>query len=1512
MTSLGTLAREVDASLLDWGRLRPAPDARVSFEELCCQLAAREAMPEGSAFTRLDPPDGGVECFWRLPDGSEVGWQAKFFMNGVNVSQKRQIDRSIERARRTHPRMARYVVCLPANRRQPAGGSRPEFRDRWAGWAKAWKEETGIDVEFWGSAEIEERLGRAEHAGRRKYFFDGAYLDAGWFDANLSAAIERAKPRYVPETNVGLPVSFAFDCLCRTPKFREALQGAAQRIVHHLRASARGAQEHAAADFDLLGKEIDSIAAAASAQVSPACRIDYRTIGRSAGRAQELAEKIAGTLATKRRETVAGGENGPYYPQPFDSEAYHLDELRFLLAGLEDSTKSSEYASANTKALVVRGDAGAGKTHLFCDVAERRNRSGLPTILLHGSDFEGGDPLPSIKAMLELDTTMPEFLSALDAAGEASGSRALILVDALNEGGGPSVWSRYLAGLLDLAGRYPWVAVAVSVRTTYERLVIPEHIVPDRATSITHAGFGSMTNKAVRVFFDGNGIDRPGMPMLAPEFSNPLFLMILCKGLKNKGMTRMPEDKFSLMSVYDLYIESVNEKISGPDHLDRPAEARLVDRAVDAMAKLMVSRGSWRVDYMAAHEELGRIHDESRESRSLLSLLIREGVLSEDYAGTKTGPRRVVGFAYERMAENLVIRSVLHGSSAGDLPRLLAGGGDLAECLKSMHSYRGMIDALSIQVPEKFNRELIDVIPGGATAALYESFLASLAWRSPTSVGPRAAALVDMCLKRNDDPYAALGPLLSVSATPRHQLNAEYLDARLRPLAMAERDSTWSIFLDADYEDGSAVRRLIAWARDADKAAAQPETIELAGVALAWFLTCQNRAVRDGATKALVSLLSGHADILVRILARFAGCNDPYVTERLYCVAYGCAVHTRLLGDLEKLARHTYRAVFEGGDPPADIMLREYARLVLEEALRRGVSLDMDLDRCIPPYASAWIEEFPSQDQVDRLEKENTAKHPRRDGGAALFASLGPLGDFYIYVIGRDEYTHAWLRVPLLPGRLPRGVALDRIHRSITPKQKPHWERLLKLLYLTAERGLGAAAPAPADAKAPGGSDAEQAAKSQAEKVEKMLSPEQRAMLAGALSWFSPPKRGGKPRAQYFDSEDLARWIAVRVLEMGWTCDLFGAYDGAIERYTPRPRGEARERVGKKYQWIAYRELLARHCDNYEFHDESSRHGFGVYESSRQLDHGRDIDPSLLLSGPFPCTGPHADQNAPFIAYRHDWRTRLSDEEWISAREDLPDIAKIAGGTVSKDAARLVLGTRMRQDSRKPHGQDHHEAPYREFDLYMDSFLVRRSDAAALSKWWTQPGSWDDASHAAKLEPETFASEVYGPDGPPVPLAAPDSPWAKIAAGSRRRPAMVCPNVHTLNSPFSDYDYSVARPFATRIPGRLLVDCMHLRHNGRGSFVDKRGELVAHDPSVTECGPSALLFRKDAIADFLHAHDYEIVWRAIVHKRLLGGHAAPFRGRRGTLTMYATCRFAGGAIKSKVRIVTNGDRRRKR
>jgi hypothetical protein len=64
---------------LDWNAIRPLNGGRdKGFEELCAQLARAER-PADSGFERKGTPDAGVECYAIMIDGSEWGWQAKYF-----------------------------------------------------------------------------------------------------------------------------------------------------------------------------------------------------------------------------------------------------------------------------------------------------------------------------------------------------------------------------------------------------------------------------------------------------------------------------------------------------------------------------------------------------------------------------------------------------------------------------------------------------------------------------------------------------------------------------------------------------------------------------------------------------------------------------------------------------------------------------------------------------------------------------------------------------------------------------------------------------------------------------------------------------------------------------------------------------------------------------------------------------------------------------------------------------------------------------------------------------------------------------------------------------------------------------------------------------------------------------------------------------------------------------------------------------------------------------------------
>ena len=54
-----------------------------AFEELCFQL--RDPTPPDAELIKPGAPDAGLDWYWRLPDGAEVGWQVKLIDDVKNL-----------------------------------------------------------------------------------------------------------------------------------------------------------------------------------------------------------------------------------------------------------------------------------------------------------------------------------------------------------------------------------------------------------------------------------------------------------------------------------------------------------------------------------------------------------------------------------------------------------------------------------------------------------------------------------------------------------------------------------------------------------------------------------------------------------------------------------------------------------------------------------------------------------------------------------------------------------------------------------------------------------------------------------------------------------------------------------------------------------------------------------------------------------------------------------------------------------------------------------------------------------------------------------------------------------------------------------------------------------------------------------------------------------------------------------------------------------------------------------
>src|SRR5205085_10222063 len=235
----------------------------------------------------------------------------------------------------------------------------------------------------------------------------------------------------------------------------------------------------------------------------------------------------------------------------------------------------------------------------------------------------------------------------------------------------------------------------------------------------------------------------PSVPLLNPEFQNPLFLKLFCKGLQNAGYTEMPAGLQGVTAVFNFFIESVNQKLSEPHLLDFDPASRPVQKAVNNLVDVMTRSGKRWLPRDKAQEIINSPMPRSGYQSSLFRHLLAEGVIAEDRVliNYKRGEwLDSVHFSYERLSDHLLTKRLLDEHLDADDPAAaFAPEHPIGALLKDESACwvnRGVVEALCVQLPERVGKELLDCAPrcAGWRPAL-EAFIESLVWRRPEATG---------------------------------------------------------------------------------------------------------------------------------------------------------------------------------------------------------------------------------------------------------------------------------------------------------------------------------------------------------------------------------------------------------------------------------------------------------------------------------------------------------------------------------------------------------------------------------------------------------------------------------------------------------------------------------------------------------------------------------------------------------------------------------------------------------
>ena len=1488
---------------VEWSKLRHWDGSQnISFEMLVCQLAACEPMPVESKFVKKGAPDAGVECYWKLPDGRELGWQAKFFTSPPTSQQWTQVDSSVKNALDSHPNLRNYTICMAADRADARIEGQKSFLDRWNDRVEKWESWASernmwVDFSFWGTHEIVERLSREEHQGRHYFWFNEEILSPTWFQQKLDEVVAAIHPGYPPGLNVKIPLSAVFEGLCRSPAFLASFREAYGELGKAWsKGSLRTVEEFYPDEFADLQETLDTLITTAKIfdrqGVEP---IDWSVMDGQAREAFKTADNIERLMESRepnQPEDTEGEELGSGRSSTRDRlgyAQYNLRRLQEKLRDFEEFANSDSAKQANRPALLLIGSAGVGKTHLFRHAAKNHIKSGAPAVLLLGERFRKEEPSGQISRMLGLSCTSEQFLGALQTAAQISGKRAVIFIDALNEGEGRGIWKKWLPSILESLKRYPWIAIAVSVRNSYEKLIIPEGLVPDKLGKSVHQGFAGQEYDAAKVFFEYYGIQLPATPILTPEFQNPLFLRCFCLGLHNRGLTRIPTGVKGVTSVFDFFLDSVDEKLSNPEILDYDPESYLVRRATRELAAWMSQADEYRIPRQRARTICNSILPSHGFEKSLFRHLLSEGILTETvYYDDTSEHMEAVIFSYERLTDHLIMRKLIEEHVDRQRPEaafvvdqpLGRYFKDESACWRN----RGLVDALAIQGPEVLQKEIFELVPSVQySRPVCEAFIESLIWRDPDTFSEECLPYISAHITHKDRLNSEfLNTILTTAPVPDHPFNADFLHSTLVKQEMAERDAWWSIFLHDNYgenygEKGS-IDRLIDWAwSDTDRSHISDESIRLVGTALVWFLTTSQRFLRDRATKTLVSLFVERVDVLCQLIPTFVNVNDLYVLERLYAVAYGCALRSNDANARASLAQKVYDLVFRDGTPPCHILLRDYARGVVEVAVSEGTVLDIDQRKIRPPYKSEWPLEIPPEGELEKYGEWSEDMPEEEWALESIFDSVMGRGDFASYVIGADRKSLQWSKRRLKEDRLPTPKEqFEAFEISLTGRQRKAWSYYLDFRYCAEKlcKRLDTSVRASRE-------DSQKVASvlsAELEKEERRFRRTLGKKKANALSEVVLPYLDDPPA----EEDELAlppstaqRWIFKRVLDLGWTVERFGRFDRYVSRSGDYYRSANKpERIGKKYEWIAYHEFLAHLADNLEFREDSWSEKPDVYEGPWQLML-RDIDPSSLLRST--CRNHHWEPNEPawWVPVHFDAWTEESDEiQWLKCADLLPAMKALPIATDLETGREwFVLESFYRWEEPTPPEVDRFNISRRTIWYMLKSYLVKADDEESFCEWAKEQhfmGRWmpEAPSQTQVFLGEFFRMPSFKYFNNPYDGRA---GWTKM---SRNPNPLPCEILVTSDSYLQEgglYDRSIEDTISIYLPAMDIVNNMGLSWRGSdGHSYDRVGNMVAQDPSTKTEGPQALLMDKQLMTDFLNSKGYRLVWTLLGEKDVRG------------------------------------------
>lgn len=917
-------------------------DTRSIFENLCRSLFQRELCAEG-VILHSDPNHPGVEVAPVLSrDGKAwISFQAKYFDNGIGYNQiKKSAKTAIE-----HYKGVLNTIYLYCNK------DITETSDSYKN-IKKMLNNAGIDIILVTGQAILDCA--AEYPTVLSCYFGLDFLDEAWFQRNLQISLDNLGKRYNSLFNVNTEAQRNLSIFLREDAGIETINGKKKDLLSEIKDIRWRCDGYYKKIINTLSDMVRDIPDITTETVYDALRWenDFRECGQT----------IFKDLQVKQDEIYAKMEACQTRDSDYEklrNRAFLVDHLIALPDYLGFQKKELEYIT--NRVILVTGEMGTGKSQLLASSAKRVLENARPALLLLGQTYTSDENI-EIQIMnglegLSTEQSFESLLAVLDEKAYSAGGDAVIFIDAINESRDREIWKNGINRLIVEIKRYKNIRLVISLRKGFEELTLSENVLLERKNGmiaqIVHYGLNDNSPASIYEFLSNCGIPFSPEYYLQTEMTNPLFLTWFCQTYtgEEEGLTDLigkvieqADREGSKEAGFSESVEMLRELLYNMIDIE---EEKTITKSVLLNLPVWAMYGvTKKTAYIKAIERAGVLASYVRNQEETFYIGYN---LLEDYLKAS----RIIDREQDKgRIREYCTTQLLEIDEEGNITNY--GNESIFAMLSSLYAI-------------KYGEECIDIVDcivdEWDKERLVDQYFKTFTWRSSHA---KFDDFLELINKYSVYPKQVWNIFIENATKENSELNAVGLSKLLNRYELNRRDYLWTMRInDLDEEDRIVSLSYFIEAGNKFEGLSENKTYLLL-MLFSWMLSSSNRILRDRISKAMVEIMKSQFGLCKRLLEDFKSVNDPYIIQRMYGIVFGAVMKrtVEFRKEFAELAKWIYAEIFDQEYVYPDILLRDYARLIIERFLWEysDEAKIFDISKIRPPYRSVAI---PKVEEID-------------------------------------------------------------------------------------------------------------------------------------------------------------------------------------------------------------------------------------------------------------------------------------------------------------------------------------------------------------------------------------------------------------------------------------------------------------------------------------------------------------------------------------------------------------------